>query len=78
MSADQPHVTDDADRQRYEIHVYEGRGLRSALMAAALADARERGDQVLPFCPFVKAYLGRHPEELGLKRDVDRRTFGLV
>lgn len=40
----------------------EGRGYGSALVGAALADARERGLTVLPLCPFVAAYLERHPE----------------
>jgi len=38
------------------------RGLGSALVAAALGDARERGVRVVPLCPFVDAYIRRHPE----------------
>jgi predicted GNAT family acetyltransferase len=38
------------------------RGLGSALVAAALDDARERGLRVVPLCPFVDAYVRRHPE----------------
>jgi predicted GNAT family acetyltransferase len=38
------------------------RGLGSALVAAALDDARERGLRVVPVCPFVDAYVRRHPE----------------
>ena len=40
----------------------EGRGLGSALVRAALEDARERGLRVVPRCPFVDAYIRRHPE----------------
>ena len=41
---------------------FEGRGIGSRLVAAALDDIRERGAGVLPICPFVRAYLQRHPE----------------
>jgi predicted GNAT family acetyltransferase/glutaredoxin len=40
----------------------EGRGFGSTLVAAALDDARERGLTVRPLCPFVAAYIRRHPE----------------
>jgi uncharacterized protein len=42
------------------------RGLGSALVAGALADARERGLRVVPLCPFVDAYVRRHPEHVDL------------
>lgn len=38
------------------------RGLGSALVAGALDDARRRGFRVVPICPFVDAYVRRHPE----------------
>jgi predicted GNAT family acetyltransferase len=41
---------------------FEGQGLASKLIAFALEDARERGLAVLPFCPFVRAYIQRHRE----------------
>jgi uncharacterized protein len=44
---------------------FEGRGLGTALIRGALDSARERGLKVLPFCPFVKSYLDKHPEENG-------------
>lgn len=40
----------------------EGQGLASELVSAALADIRERGLRVVPICPFVRAYIRRHPE----------------
>ena len=43
-------------------HAFEGRGIGSRLVAGALDDIRERGAGVLPICPFVRAYLQRHPE----------------
>lgn len=41
---------------------YEGQGLGSVLVKGALDDLRERGVAVVPLCPFVRAYLRRHPE----------------
>lgn len=41
---------------------YEGHGIGGRLAAAALEDARARGFKVQPLCPFVVAYLKRHPE----------------
>ena len=41
---------------------FEGRGLGERLVAGALDDIRERGLQIVPLCPFVAAYLRRHPE----------------
>ena len=40
----------------------EGRGLGSRLVATALDDARREGLEVVPLCPFVAAYIHRHPE----------------
>ena len=40
----------------------EGHGIGSKLIAGALADARAHGLKVVPQCPFVAAYLDRHPE----------------
>ena len=42
--------------------VYEGKGLGSKLAAGALDAARERSLQVDAQCPFIAAYLKRHPE----------------
>jgi uncharacterized protein len=45
---------------------FEGRGLGSKLIAGALQDIRTRGLKLEPICPFVRAYLRRHPEERDL------------
>jgi predicted GNAT family acetyltransferase len=42
---------------------FEGRGLGSTLVRAALDTARERGLAVRPDCPFVRAYVAKHPDE---------------
>ena len=43
-----------------------GKGLGGRLVAAALEDARKRGLRVIPVCPFVAAYLSRHPHDADL------------
>jgi predicted GNAT family acetyltransferase len=48
------HTEVDAGLQR--------RGIGSALVAGALDDVRARGLKVRPQCPFVAAYIERHPE----------------
>jgi uncharacterized protein len=53
---------------------FEGRGIGSRLARTALEDARERGIRVVPECPFVRAYLRRHPEHRDLVRRPDRTT----
>ena len=40
----------------------QGQGVAAALVAAALAWAREQGLQVRPVCSYVAAYMQRHPE----------------
>ena len=40
----------------------EGRGVGSQLVRGALDDVRAGGRRILPLCPFVKAYVDRHPE----------------
>ena len=41
----------------------EGKGIASALAHHALDWAREHQKPVMVYCPFVAAYLKRHPEE---------------
>jgi predicted GNAT family acetyltransferase len=40
-----------------------GKGVADALVRAALRYARERGARVMATCPYVRAWLRRHPEE---------------
>ena len=40
----------------------EGRGLGGQLVAGALEDIRAQGLRVVAVCPFVRAYLRRHPD----------------
>lgn len=46
----------------------EGQGLGAQLVAGALDDIRARGLKIVPLCPFVAAYLRRHPEDGDLVR----------
>jgi predicted GNAT family acetyltransferase len=55
----------------------QGRGLGDRLIRFALEDARARGLSVLPFCPFVKAFIERHREFEALVPDAYREQFGL-
>jgi predicted GNAT family acetyltransferase len=40
---------------------FEGRGIGSQFVAAVLDDVRRQGAKVLPVCPFVRAFIQRHP-----------------
>ena len=40
----------------------EGHGVGSRLAAGVLDDIRARGLRVVPRCPFIAAFIGRHPE----------------
>jgi predicted GNAT family acetyltransferase len=49
----------------------EGNGLGARLVAGALDDIRARRLHVIPFCPFVRSYIRRHPDYTDLiARDV--------
>ena len=40
----------------------EGQGVASELILKSLQDIKEQGQKVMPLCPFVKAYIIKHPE----------------
>jgi predicted GNAT family acetyltransferase len=42
---------------------FEGRGAASALVRFALDSARDRGLKIIATCPYVQAFLDRHPED---------------
>jgi uncharacterized protein len=56
---------------------FSGQGLASRLISASLDSARAEGLAVLPFCPFVNAYIERHPEYADLVPEAFRTKFGL-
>ncbi|MGY1609616.1 GNAT family N-acetyltransferase [Geodermatophilus sp. SYSU D00700] len=45
---------------------FEGRGLGSVLARRALDAVRAEGGAVLPFCPFIRAWIEHHPDYLDL------------
>jgi predicted GNAT family acetyltransferase len=57
---------------------HEGKGIGSALIRHALADARARGLKVIPVCPFFAAYMKKHAEEQDLLEDSWRSRIGLA
>lgn len=40
----------------------EGKGIGSALAKHVLEYAKENKLRIMPLCPFIKAYIDRHPE----------------
>ena len=59
------------------LSAFEGQGLGRELARFALDDARATGTAVLPFCPFVNAYIQRHAEYADLVPENLREKFGL-
>ncbi len=56
---------------------FEGRGLGSVLARRALDAVRAEGAQVLPHCPFIRAWIERHPDYVDLVPAARRARFGL-
>ena len=56
---------------------YAGQGLAGRLARAALDDARARGLGVLPFCPFIRGWMAKHPEYVDLVPEGRRAQFDL-
>ena len=44
----------------------EGQGIGGALVRGALDHVRNLGLRVLPICPFVQAWMARHPDYIDL------------
>lgn len=56
---------------------FEGRGLASRLIRAALDDSRAHGRQVRPTCPFVRGFIAKHPDYVDLVPAGERERFDL-
>lgn len=57
----------DREGRRIFVHTvvdeaYAGRGLGNRLAKGVIDDALERGLHVVPRCPFIRAWLERHPD----------------
>jgi uncharacterized protein len=57
---------------------FQDQGLASVLVEAALDQVRASGAAVLPYCPFVRAWIRRHPDAVDLVPESDRAFFRLV
>jgi predicted GNAT family acetyltransferase len=56
---------------------FRGKGLGGRLVQASLDSVRERGLALLPYCPYVRRWLGEHPEYVDLVPAKRRPEFGL-
>jgi predicted GNAT family acetyltransferase len=56
---------------------FNGQGLASVLVTQALDAVRARGGEVLPYCPFVKHFIAKHPQYLDLVPPARRVGFDL-
>ncbi|MGK2878375.1 MAG: GNAT family N-acetyltransferase [Solirubrobacterales bacterium] len=56
---------------------YEGQGLGGQMITAALDAAREAGEDILPFCPFVNHFIKTHADYLDLVPEDQRKRFDL-
>ena len=56
---------------------FQGAGLATHLARFSLDDARKRHLAVLPFCPYIQAWITKHPEYTDLVPQDRRADFGL-
>ncbi|SDS89658.1 hypothetical protein SAMN05216371_0841 [Streptomyces sp. TLI_053] len=56
---------------------FGGQGLGGILARAVLDDARARELAVLPYCPFIRGWLTKHPDYLDLVPAAQHERFGL-
>ncbi len=56
---------------------HEGQGYGGVLAHAALDDVRAQGKLAIPMCPFIAAYIARHPQYVDLVHPQQRGVFGL-
>ncbi len=57
---------------------FEGQGYAKQLVEFALAQAREAGSRCCRFCPYVRDYIAKHPEQLDLVPADVRPKFALA
>jgi uncharacterized protein len=56
---------------------FQGLGLASHLARFSLDDARKRNLAVLPSCPYVRSWIGKHPDYRDLVPEDRRAEFGV-
>lgn len=54
---------------------FEGRGLGSEIARQALDGVRRRSQQAIPVCPFIAAFLRKHPAYQDLVSPESRRAY---
>lgn len=54
---------------------FEGRGIGSAIARHALDEVRRRSQLAIPVCPFIAAFLRKHPEYQDLVSPESRRAY---
>ncbi|HTU86924.1 MAG TPA: GNAT family N-acetyltransferase [Solirubrobacteraceae bacterium] len=57
---------------------FAGHGLGDELVAHALDEVRAQGGSVLPYCPFVRSFVARHPKYQDLVPPSKRAAFELA
>lgn len=55
---------------------WEGQGLAGQLVRHVLDEARRNGLQVLPYCPFVRGWIGKHTDYVSLIPESQHERFG--
>jgi predicted GNAT family acetyltransferase len=56
---------------------FAGKGVGGQLARAALSYAREQGLEVVPTCPFIAAYVTKHPEWHDIIQQDCREKLGI-
>jgi len=56
---------------------FEGRGVAGALARYAFGYARDQGLKVVPTCPFMSAWVKKHPEQQDIVDPSCRETLGI-
>jgi predicted GNAT family acetyltransferase len=54
---------------------FEGKGIGSVLAREALDDVRRKGKKIVPLCPFISAFIRKHPEYVDLVDEGQRDQF---
>ncbi len=57
---------------------HEGKGLAGRLIGSTLDQLRADGVEIAPVCPYIRAYLARHPEWVDLVPVGARAEYGLA
>lgn len=55
---------------------FQGRGVASVLVSSVLDDLRAQGKTVAVYCPYVLAFLAKHPEYVDLVDPDEPGLFG--